>query len=519
MTTTAADPACFTTLPRDSNQALGVAQFAIDFMTGAIGNPDPSVLERTLLFHIDATLCGASAIALGTNAPLVLRKEALEYPRPDGVCFLGSTTPVAPEKAILADSNAVREWDSNGTNFGFNPDLGHTAGEFGHNDFYAVPLAAAQLAGRDGAFALRGMVLLDEIRGRLAEVFSLKTYKIDHVLHGAIASAATYGAMLGATAEQIESAIGMVVAHFVPFRAIRAGKQLSDSKGASAAISTEAAIVSMQRSMRGFLGPRDIFRNPEAVFRLFEPTTGDCPFDLVLAHSGRDFAVMGMHFKLGLYEHQSAGALQGLVDLLAKHPEIASSADAIKSIKIVAYEPAFGIIGDPAKRDPRTRQSADHSMVFIVSRKLRKAIEAAAAGELPTDNDAIWKRLILEPHDYDAAAIDDSTTRALMAKIEFAHGGEEYDRRYPDGIPTSIEMTLADGRTIDSGLVMYPSGHARNTTADLEGILANKFEVLGRLAMDDPKPLIERLHGLPTLDATGLRSIQHFAIADRGRFE
>ena len=31
---------------------------------------------------------------------------------------------------------------------------------------------------------------------------------------------------------------------------------------------------------------------------------------------------MGMHFKLGLYEHQSAGALQGLVDLLIKHPEI-----------------------------------------------------------------------------------------------------------------------------------------------------------------------------------------------------
>ena len=29
----------------------------------------------------------------------------------------------------------------------------------------------------------------------------------------------------------------MVCAHYIPFRAIRAGKQLSDSKGASAAIS------------------------------------------------------------------------------------------------------------------------------------------------------------------------------------------------------------------------------------------------------------------------------------------
>merc|ERR1712188_56219 len=105
-------------------------------------------------------------------------------------------------------------------------------------------------------------------------VFSLKQYKIDHVVHGAIASAASYGAMMGATPEQIESAIGMVVAHYIPFRAIRAGKQLSDSKGSSAAISTEAAVLCMRRAMRGFVGPKDIFRNHEAIWRFFEPTTG-----------------------------------------------------------------------------------------------------------------------------------------------------------------------------------------------------------------------------------------------------
>ena len=44
----------------------------------------------------------------------------------------------------MANSSAVREWDSNGTNFGYNPALGHTAGEFGHNDFYPVVIAACQ---------------------------------------------------------------------------------------------------------------------------------------------------------------------------------------------------------------------------------------------------------------------------------------------------------------------------------------------------------------------------------------
>merc|ERR1740123_571334 len=157
---------------------------------------------------------------------------------------------VAPEKSCLANGSAVREWDSNGTVFGYNndPALGkaHQAGEFGHNDFYPVAVAAAQIGNLDGETALRGMLLSDEIRGRLAEVFSLKSYKIDHVVHGAIASAATYGAMMGATVDQIESAIGMCVAHYVPYRAIRAGKQLSDSKGASAAVSTEAALIAIR---------------------------------------------------------------------------------------------------------------------------------------------------------------------------------------------------------------------------------------------------------------------------------
>jgi 2-methylcitrate dehydratase len=64
----------------------------------------------------------------------------------------------------------------------------------------------------------------------------------------------------------------MVVSHYIPWRAIRAGKQLSDSKGAAAALATEVAILSTMRAMKGFVGPKDIFRNPEALFRQFKPT-------------------------------------------------------------------------------------------------------------------------------------------------------------------------------------------------------------------------------------------------------
>ena len=359
------------TLKRNTNQALEIGKYAIDFVKN--GKPSAAVIDRVKLFHTDSVICGLSALALKTNAPTILRAEALNYSNLGGAGNIGfarvfgSDKLVVAEKAICANSSAVREWDSNGTVFGYNKDLpGHQAGEFGHNDFYPVVIAAAQQnTSINGEQAARALILVDEIRGRLAEVFSLKTYKIDHVVHGAIASAATYGALLGATPEQIESAIGMFVAHYIPFRAIRAGKQLSDSKGASAAISTEAAIVCMKRAMQGFIGPKDIFRNPEAIWRLNQPTKGDSPFDIVLSNSGDDFSVMGMHFKLGLYEHQSAGAIEGVLKLLQQNKFADRTADAIESIKIVAYEPAFGIIGDPAKKNPTTRQSADHSMVYI----------------------------------------------------------------------------------------------------------------------------------------------------------
>jgi 2-methylcitrate dehydratase len=496
-------------LPRDSNQARGLAEYALGFLWGQGPGPGGAALQQVNRFHLDSMACGVSALALGANAPVVLRREAMEYPVADpraGACCFGSRRLVAPEKAVLANCSAVREWDGNGTNFGFNPARGHTKGEFGHNDFYPVVMAACQIGGADGRTAVLGMLLLDEIRGRLAEVFSLKDYKIDHVVHGAIASAVTYGALLRASPEAIESALGILIAHYIPFRAIRAGKQLSDSKGASAALSAEAAVVSVRRAMRGFIGPADIFRNPQAIFCLFEKPRrqGESPFDLVLAREEDDFAVAGMHFKLGLYEHQSAGAIQGMIDLLLAHPLLYSRPDGLSRIRITIYEPAFSIIGDPAKRDPRTRQSADHSMVYIIATLVRKAIESRQAG---------WRELMLVPADYDPASLHHPQTRALIDKIEFVHGGTEYDSKYPDGIPTTVEVEHADLGRVSSGLVMYPLGHARNTSGLLDSILDYKFRNLASLGVEDPEAFRLRFSDLETQTAAEIGSLYDFQIA------
>ncbi|HET6884417.1 MAG TPA: MmgE/PrpD family protein [Pirellulales bacterium] len=490
-------------LTRDENQVRRLATYASDFLAGKFAPPGEHALRMVERFHLDSMACGVSAIACGTNAPNVLRREAWEYAQPQGVPCFASNVRVMPEKAVLANCSAVREWDANGTNFGYDPARGATAGEFGHNDFYPVAVAAAQQRGLDGQATLRAMLLIDEIRGRLAEVFSLKDHKIDHVVHGAIAAAVVYGAMMGATVDQIESAVGLLVAHYVPFRAIRAGKQLSDSKGASAAISAEAAVASVRRAMRDFVGPADVFRNPEALFCLFQPPAkrGESPFDLRLTTSGDDFAVLGMHFKLGLYEHQSAGAIQGLLDLLQRYPDLLDDERQLRTVRISIYQPAFGIIGDPAKRDPRTRQSADHSMVYIVATMLRKALDTKRAG---------WKELMLLPADYDQQSLLHPLTRRLMERIDFRHGGAEYDAKYPDGIPTTVEIQHERLGHLSSGLIMYPAGHARNTTADLDDLLAHKFRFLAALGVADVDALYRRFANVGRKSAEEIESLYDF---------
>ena len=486
-------------LPRTENQAVGLARYCLDFLRsrnaagsetgGSIGR---ATLDRVEQFHLDSVGCGVSALAHRANAPTVLRREAVGMPPSvgsrGGIC-LGSTRPCAVEKAVAANASAVREWDSNGTNFGYDAAKGRIAGEFGHNDFYPVAVAAAREAGLDGDATLRVMLLIDEIRGRLAEVFALRTYSIDHVHHGAVACAAAYAAAVGGTVEQIESAIGMVVAHYVPFRAIRAGHQLSDSKGASAALSAEVAVMSARRALAGFLGPRDVFRNALAIYRLNEPCpNGQSPFDLELGLSGDAFAIHAMHFKLGLYEHQSAGAIQAIVDACAARPDVARDLSRIRAIRVKIYEPAYSIIADPAKRTPATRQSADHSLPFILAKTLLKARAAAAAGHA-----AGWESLMLLPDDYSDAAIADADIRSLIDRITIEHGGVEYDALYPDGIPTSVEIDHDSLGLLGGGLVRYPLGHARSDADHTAAVVALKFDRLVAGAVDDPARLRERL--------------------------
>ena len=216
----------------------------------------------------------------------------------------------------------------------------------------------------------------------------------------------------------------------------------------------------------------------------------ESPFDIVMTHSGNDFSVMGMHFKLGLYEHQSAGAIQSVITLLQEYPEILKGGVSnLKQVNITIYEPAFSIIGDPAKKNPTTRQSADHSMLYIIASLFKKAYDVGydnivTLNETYKDNtEALWKKLMLLPDDYMDDALNNSITRDIMTKISFKHGGKEYDDNYPDGIPTKLDIQTNNGDIYGdkNDMIMYPGGHARNKSINLKDILNHKWTSMEKI--------------------------------------
>ena len=99
-----------------------------------------------------------------------------------------------------------------------------------------------------------------------------------------------------------------------------------------------------------------------------------------------------------------------------------------------------------------------------------------------------------------------------MPQIDFRHGGKEYDARYPDGIPTTVELKHAKLGPLTSGLVMYPEGHARCNPAHLAALLEHKFRLLAGLGVEDTDALVARFSNLASKSPQEIATLYDFKI-------
>lgn len=192
------------------------------------------------------------------------------------------------EKVVAANISATQDLSSNGFSLGYSIDepKRKNTGDIDYNSFYPVVIAASHVNPEiDGKKALKAMILLDELRGRLEESLCLREYNIDHSVYGGFASTVVYGALLNATPGQIVQACGLLLSHYTPWRAVRSGVyEITESSGCSGAFITEMGVVCMNRVLSGYQSNHEISILPE---------------DIKLSTCGQNFSINSMHLRFG----------------------------------------------------------------------------------------------------------------------------------------------------------------------------------------------------------------------------
>jgi 2-methylcitrate dehydratase len=126
----------------------------------------------------------------------------------------------------------------------------------------------------------------------------------------------------------------------------------------------------------------------------------------------------------------------------------------VEKIQIRSLARAADILSDPSKYDPHTKETADHSLPYVI---------AAALAERQ-----------VTPAQFEMAKIMDPTIRAQLKKVEVV-ADPEIEKVFPALQRVIVNITTVDGKTFSKQLD-YPKGDPRNPLSDAE--IEEKFAAL-----------------------------------------
>ena len=322
---------------------------------------------------------------------------------------LGFATRTTAESAAFANTTMIRFLDFNDAHHAGHP-----------SDMLGALLALAETVGADGRHLLTSLVVGYEVTLRIITATQLREKGWDQGVANGIGAAAALGHLLRLPKERIGHAVSITTVANVPMRASRAG-QLSHWKGAATAFAGRNATFATLLAAEGMTSPDRPF---EGRHGLWEQITG--PFDVApLPDRGGAYLMPNSKLKYWPVEGNAQAAVWAALELRE-----AMAAEDIADIDIATYWHAWHeIASEPEKWDPKTRETADHSMPYVFARALVDGT--------------------ISPASFLPASYLDPSLRPLMAKIR-VHEDEEIERIYRSGYPYTYVMrvnaTARDGR-------------------------------------------------------------------------
>jgi 2-methylcitrate dehydratase len=340
---------------------------------------------------------------------------------------LGTAHRALPELAAFANGVMFRYLDGNDT----------YPGGGGHpSDTLAAVFAMAQAHNADGATAITAAVLAYEIYLALFRAKVMRERGMDHPFYTAVATAVASAKIMDLTRDQIAEAVALAVTPNLALEVTRRGK-LSMWKGCAAANGSRNGVFAALLAAEGMTGPDRVIDGGHGLREL----VGD--FELPeFAGGERPYAITQANIKWFLSEYHSQGPIALALKLRSQ-----LKAEDIASVEIFTYWFAWSEIGsEPEKWRPDTRETADHSLPFMIGAVL---LENRFSDEF-----------------FSPAYLKNSAIHQMADRIRVTED-PALSAKFPAFVPCRMEITTRTGEK-KVATTDYPRGHHKNPLTDDE---------------------------------------------------
>ena len=385
------------------------------------------VTRRTKHIVMDTVGCALG----GAESPpgKIARAAASEITSaiPSTVLISGQKT--SPDLAAFANGAMIRYLDFNDT---------YTGSITCHpSDLLAPVLAVVDARSGNGKDVILGTVLGYEIFCGLVDAGAREPGRAwDQSTYGVIAAAVVAAKLFGHGKEQMANAISLAVASHISLEQIRRG-QISHWKGCALANASRNAVFCAMLAAKGMTGPEEVFEGKAGFFASTGIRFEIRPF----ADSADGYRIMKARVKAFPAGYFSQSAIEAILNLRPQIPDL----DDIKEIRLQTFPAGYEVMGSgEANWQPETRESADHSLPFVM------AVALMEGG--------------VEVRHYDQIYYKRPEVRALMQKIS-VRIGEEPVAAWPEVPLNIVDVELKSGKVL-STRVAFHLGHFKRLMTD-----------------------------------------------------
>jgi len=424
---------------------LNLAEQLADYVNSINYQDVPeNVVHETKKRIVDSLGCAIGAF----NAdPVKISRKVAETARDSqGSTLFGTRKKTIPDLASFVNGIMVRYFDYNDTYLSKEP--AHPSDNIG------PCFSVAESERATGKDLLLSVILAYEIQCRLCDAADIRHRGWDHVCYGLPSTALAASKLMELDSEKMTQAVNLTLNSHITMRQVRAG-ELSMWKGCSFANAARNGVFSALLAREGMTGPSPIF---EGEMGFFKQVSG--PFEMSIDDFGGkngSFKIAETYLKFFPAEIHSQTSIWAALEA---RKEIEKPEDII-SVEIASHEAGYTILGkDPEKWNPLTKETADHSLPYIV---------AIALLEGKIDNSTYSEKKYRDPKILDflkkVTVVEDKTLSSM----------------YPEAVANRVTVKLSSGKIV-SKQVDYHKGHPKNPMSDQD--VEEKFLRLTRKILD-----------------------------------